>query len=741
MRTVVRVLLSAILLWAGSGALQGAQKVDATLLLSHSVAKPGDTITAALKLDHGPGWHTYWRNPGDSGLPTNIEWELPEGVSAGEIQWPVPEKMVLLSFLSYVYEGELLLLVPVTINSNVPAGPLTLKGKADWLQCTDKTCEPEDQIIEATLLVGNAGELSPENESIEQWRKRLPRKDPAFEVKARWGKGGTSEERPLLIEWMPHEAAEAPDFFAYLGEGFSIQPKTEVLQADGQIVTIQKTVTTEDKWPTTISGIVLDRSEGEHPVAYEVALSIPEEPLIGAAGSVASGVPEAGPSIFAEVSLWKVVLFAFIGGLILNIMPCVLPVIALKVLSFVRQSGADHGRARQFGLIYAMGVVTSFLVIAGMIIAVQQAGGIASWGMQFQNPVFLVVMITLVTLIGLNLFGVFEITLGGRTMGAASEIAGREGKAGAFFHGVLATVLGTSCTAPFLAFAIGYALSQSAVITILLFGVMGIGLALPYVVLTWNPRLLKFLPKPGPWMERFKVAMGFPMLATAVWLFGVAVKAHFGANGAFWLALFLVLLGLGAWVWGEFVQRAHRRKPIGAAISLATIAFAFGFVLEKQLQWRNPAYEGQSVMANAADGIQWEKWSPEAVAKARAEGHPVLVDFTADWCLNCQANKITSIEIESVEEKLKEIGAVSLLADFTRKSPEIAEELRKFQRGGVPLVLVYPPDATAQPIVLPPTLTPQIVLDALEQAAGAKQSSSSQVETPQELTASLPPKP
>jgi thiol:disulfide interchange protein len=400
-------------------------------------------------------------------------------------------------------------------------------------------------------------------------------------------------------------------------------------------------------------------------------------------------------------------------------------VIALKVLSFVNQSGADPRRTRKLGLIYALGVLVSFAVLAGIIIAVQKAGGIASWGMQYQNPIFLVIMITLVTLIALNLFGVFEITLGGKAMGSASELASREGASGAFFNGVLATVLGTSCTAPFLALAIGYALSQPAFVTVLVFLMMGVGLAFPYVLLTSNPALLRLLPKPGAWMERFKIAMGFPMLATAVWLYGVAVQAHFGTTGAFWLAIFLLLVAFAAWLFGAFIQRGVQRRWLASVIALAAMVFAVVFVLEKRLSWRNPVYvENSAVSTASAVGIDWQKWSPDAVAKARAEGRPILVDFTAAWCLNCQANKISSIEIEPVEKKLKEIGAVAMLGDFTRKDRVIAEELRKFGRSAVPLVLVYSTDQNEAPRVLPELLTPGIVLEALNWAGKNKAQSS-----------------
>ena len=345
--------------------------------------------------------------------------------------------------------------------------------------------------------------------------------------------------------------------------------------------------------------------------------------------------------------------------------------------------------------------------------------------MQLQSPVFLVAMITLIVLISLNLFGVFEITLGGKTMGAASELASREGAGGAFFNGILATVLGTSCTAPFLTAAIIYALGQPAYVTILVFLTMGVGLAFPYVLLTWNPKLLKVLPRPGAWMEKFKIAMGFPMLATAVWLYSVAVEGHFGTNGALWLAMYLVLVALALWIFGTFVQKGSSTrafaKPLSIAISLAVLTVAVGYVLEKELNWRNPDYAANFPSAtgsHSASGVNWQKWSPEAVAKARAEGRPILVDFTAKWCANCQVNKRTSIEIESVEKRLQEINAVAMIGDFTRKDPVIAQELIRFERGAVPLVLVYPANPNEPPLILPEILTPNIVLEALERAAG-----------------------
>lgn len=725
MITLVRVFIAAaalslIQVWGQPLLPDAGQRVKASLILSHTAARPGDTITAALRLEHAPGWHTYWRNPGDAGLPTSVDWSLPEGLSLGDFEWPVPEKLLLIRIYSYAYEGETLLLMPLTIASDAPAGDVILRGKASWLQCSDELCQPAGGDVQASLTIGSEAIPSSHAPLIEQWKQRLPVKDAALNATAHWLGDLNEDQRPLVIEWNPRNTPGGPDFFPYESDEYNVHPQTEVLQASSAIATIRKGVSISDgEWPKSITGLLIDNSSESHPAGYEVTLEIPEAPL--AAGAIApSSAPPAPAAPFADVSILVVLGFAFLGGLILNVMPCVLPVIALKVLSFVNQSGSEPGRARQLGLVYALGVLASFLVLAGIVIGVQRAGGIASWGMQFQNPVFLVAMITLLTLISLNLFGVFEITLGGRTLGAASEFASREGSSGAFFHGILTTVLGTSCTAPFLAFAIGYALAQPPLMILLVFAVMGAGLAFPYVVLTWNPALLRLLPRPGPWMLRFKVAMGFPMLATAVWLFSVAVTAHFTGPGAFWLAMFLVVIGFAAWVWGEFIQRGTTRKPLAAAIAFASLALAVGYILEQRLQWRDPIQVAAlDAPGPRAGGIQWQKWSHDAVAEARAQRRPVLVDFTAAWCPTCIVNKATSIEIESVREKLREINAVALIGDFTRQDPEIARELQRFQRGAVPLVLVYPADPAADPIVLPPTLTPGIVLEALQTAAGS----------------------
>jgi len=324
------------------------------------------------------------------------------------------------------------------------------------------------------------------------------------------------------------------------------------------------------------------------------------------------------------------------------------------------------------------------------------------------------------TLIGLNLFGLFEVILPGAAASKASELTAREGLSGSFFTGALSVVLGASCVAPMLAAAVGWAIAQTPFIIFLTFSMIGLGLALPFVLLSFFPALQKLLPKPGAWMEKFKIGMGFPMLATAAWLLSQTAD-HFGSSGPLWVGLFLVLLALAAWIYGEFHQRGSKRRGLAAILALVIAGGGYAWALEHELNWRNPPTDvpGGNVPVtngNSETGIPWQPWSSEAVAKARAEGRPVLVDFTANWCLTCQLNKKTSLEIDSVKAKLKEINAVALLGDYTRKNPEITAELKRFERAGVPLVLVYSKDATQPPQLLPTVLTPNIVLEALAAA-------------------------
>src|SRR3989441_864721 len=496
--------------------VSAATKTQARLILSAEAARPGETLTAGVLLKMPPGWHTYWRNSGDSGAPTKIDWQLTVGIKAGEIQWPVPEKLTVADLTTYVYHDEVLLLVPLTLADNADAGPKELKAQVSWLEC-ERVCVPGKGEVKASLEVGAKSKPSSEIFLSDAWKKKLPRTDPTISAKAWWEKG--SDSRPVILQVAMKDAAE---FFPYASKAFELEGATEKLPADDGKVRFRKVIKKlEGDWPAQLQGIVLGKKEDGQQPALELNVPIAATPPAATAGDVAPP-PESKP-------LALMLVFAFVGGLILNVMPCVLPVIALKILGFVQQSKEAPHQVRRFGIIYGLGVLVSFLVLAVLVIVVKEAGRVPSWGMQFQKLQFLIPMTILGLLVALNLFGIFEVTLSGRAMGAASELASRAGAAGAFFNGVLATLLATPCTAPFLGVALGFAFTQPSAVILLTLLAVGFGLAAPYVVLSLRPDWLKFLPKPGVWMEKFKIAMGFPMLATVVWLFKLTLN-HFSKS-------------------------------------------------------------------------------------------------------------------------------------------------------------------------------------------------------------------
>ncbi|MCF7668163.1 MAG: thioredoxin family protein [Verrucomicrobia bacterium] len=693
-----------ILFWCSVMAviLPGVTSLDAAhtraeLVLNAEAAAPGDTVYAGVRLEMDEDWHTYWRNPGEAGQATSIEWELPEGIRSGDILWPVPEKDVLAGITSYFYSDEVVLLAPLEVSESFPKGEeLIVKAHVYWLECKE-LCVPGDAAVSAELRISD--EFKPSYSGlIEEWRARLPSRGEGLDVSSFWFERSGDGAGILAIDCTT-ETMQIMDFFPYESEGFKVEGATVKEGVDEVPVRLKKDVKSfTDTLPEKVLGILVGRDgNGVGGRGLEVVL----EPGSAAGGAAANmyGRTKSGATLTMGL-FWYYIGLAFLGGIILNVMPCVLPVIAIKILGFVQESRSNPRRVKMLGLVYGAGVLASFVVLALIVIGIQRAGDLANWGMQMQNPYFLVAITILVTLVALNLFGVFEVNLGGGVMGAAGALTSRHGVSGAFFNGVLATILATPCTAPFLSPALGFALSQPPAMVIATFLAVGLGLALPYVVLSWKPAWLKLLPKPGAWMQRFKIALGFPMLATAIWLLSFSPKVIGDAN-AFALALFLVFLAFSAWVWGEFVQRNRKKRLVAGVVSIAIVLISGAFF----------------VQSDESAGIQWREWSPAEVEQARTQGHPVLVDFTADWCVTCRFNKITSLEVEEVQRRMRELDVAPFIADYTGRNEAMTRELRKFDRPGVPLVLVYPVDTNKPPIVLPELLTPTLVLDALNAAA------------------------
>jgi len=711
-------------------AAAAAQPVFSTrprLVLSAEAARPGDTIMAGVHLQMAEGWHTYWRSPGEGGKATSIKWTLPSGIAAGETQWPAPEVITAGGLTTYGYHGETVLLAPLKLADNLAAGPVNIQAEVSWLECAE-VCVPGSAVVKAALRIGDASRPSAEAEFIEAWRKRIPQPNPALHARARWDKAPEGNTRELLIEGSAIDGFVPTDFLAYADESYDVGPTATLPPAEAGKFRLSKSVKRFARaFPKEVPGILVQtKANGQPQIAFEVKLEMEEppgtppaaaapratRPLATPAQGAAPKGPRPGGALLAMLGL------AFVGGLILNVMPCVLPVIALKILGFVRQSREAPRRVRQLGLAYGLGVVVSFLVLAGAVVAVQAAGGAASWGMQMQNVQFRLVLTVVVVLVALNLLGLFEVTLGSKPMGAAAALAAEPGAWGAFFNGLLATALATPCTAPFLTVALGFAFTQSPPVVVLTFVTTALGLAAPSVALSWRPAWLRFLPKPGPWMERFKVAMAFPMLATAVWLFDLTAPS-LREGGVLWLGLFLVALALAAWIWGEFVQRGTRRRWLAGAVCALLVGLGYAYALEGRLHWRSPSVGAmdQAVAGDGPEGIQWRPWSRAAVEQARSHGQPVLVDFTARWCLTCKLNERVALETPAVRAKLKAIKAVAFRADNTDPNAAITAELKRYGRAGVPLVLVFAAGADKPPLVLPALLSQGLVLEALNKAA------------------------
>lgn len=715
-RTVHRILSGLLLLILCLGGFTAhAAHTRPTLVLETATAKPGETVWVALRLQMDPGWHTYWEYPGEFGGATRIAWQLPAGVTAGPVQWPVPEKIADDTGTTYAFHDDVALLIPLQLAADLKTGTLDLTGRVSWIEC-ETACIPGKATVTAQLRIGDQMEPSSEAAAFAEWRQKIPPLATNLAATAAWEKPAVEDARPLIIEWSA-ASAEAPDFFPHPAENFEVLGKTEVLPGAAGKIRIRKTVQkTAGEWPSEISGLLITKGSA---VVAKISVSTGGDSATAASpGTSASPTAATTTAAAAPVSLAFMLVCAFAGGLILNIMPCVFPVIALKIFGFVQQSHDDPRRVFKLGLVYAGGVLVSFLVMAGIVIAIQQGGGSAGWGMQFKNPYLSVGFIAMVILIALNLFGVFEVNLGSGAMGAAGNLASRHGTSGAFFNGVLATVLATPCTAPILASALSYAFTQPPAIILLFFFTIGLGLAFPYVLLSWKPGWLKMLPRPGAWMEKFKVGMGFPMLATAVWIFWFTAP-RFGRDGVIWVGLFLVGMAFAVWIYGSFVQHGTQRRGVAGFVALVVLLASYAYTLEAKLDWRKPLPKvAAGQLENKAEGVQWQPWSPEAVQTARAAGRPVIVDFTADWCLTCNKFVKPAVDNAEVRQKLEAINGVALLADYSNYGEDIAAEIRKYHAdGAVPLVLVYPRDAAKPPDVLPTIPGRKGVLEALDKAA------------------------
>jgi thiol:disulfide interchange protein/DsbC/DsbD-like thiol-disulfide interchange protein len=705
-----------------------------SLIADVRAIRSGTSFSLGVLLHMDKGWHTYWRNPGETGLPTELRWTLPQGFAAGPLAWPLPEKKLEEGdLLTFAYTGDVMFIISVTPPADlVPGTFVTLRVDASWLEC-ERTCVPGEGFATLVLAVSD-GPPEPANaQLLAQHRGQLPAElSSAAPVRIDAG----VQDSTIVVRVASAPGGDAavtaqalPDLYPYPAEGITPGRTSVAFEGNNAVIRLPFTRSSAAPQAAEMQGIIIffDKAGIRHGIEVTIPLGASER-LNGAAGT---GFLDRdftpAPGTEGQPSLWLYALFAVLGGLLLNVMPCVLPVIALKVFGLVKMAGDEPRKVRRMGWAFSAGILASFLALALIVIILKLAGQQVGWGFQFQEPAFVIVMSALVFGFGLSLFGVFEIRLPGAAVaGVSATLARQEGKGGgylaSFSEGVFATILATPCTAPFLGSALGFAFAQPAGGILLIFTLAASGMALPYLLLTARPAWLKYLPKPGAWMETAKQFMGFLMMATLLWLLYVLGK-QLGMEAVIWTGAFLLMIGVAAWLMGRFATLTASRRQvflIWAASAILVVGGYFYFI-ESALDLR-AAIAGTPQMQNthaSDDGIAWEPFSTTTLEGYLAAGKPVFLDFTAEWCLTCKVNERTVLHDAAVTERMRSSGIVTMKADWTNRNPDITRLLSRFGRSGVPLYVLFPAGDPGSPIVLPEVITTGMVLDALARAVPA----------------------
>ncbi|HEX5785265.1 MAG TPA: protein-disulfide reductase DsbD domain-containing protein [Burkholderiaceae bacterium] len=682
------------------------EQVRIELLSEQPDVRPGQRLTLGLHQRIAPDWHTYWRNPGDSGAPTTVQWQLPAGTTAGAIQWPMPSRFTLDPVVNYGYQHEVTLLTELHVPTDLSAGQrFEVRAQVAWLVCHDLCIPQRGEVALSLPVVAAHTPATPGHPLIQAARALLPQPAP-WPVPLSAGPNGQvvlalpdaarDPQATLQEAWFyPHESGlldhSAPQ--SWRTEGATthlVLPVGETPPRAGE--------------PLAGTLVLTERLHGqERRRAYDVA---PAWPVLATAPEQAQGVPAA---VDAEpaLSLAPALLLAFLGGLVLNLMPCVFPVLSIKALSLFGQGPRAQVKNRLQGLAYTGGVLASFVLLALLLVGLKAGGAQLGWGFQFQSPVFVLAVAYLMLALGLNLSGVFEV--GGSVSGLGSGLAERGGYSGSFFTGVLATVVATPCTAPFMGGAIGFALAQPTAILLAVFLTLGLGLATPYLVLSWWPALQRWLPRPGPWMLYFKQVLAFPMYAAAAWLVWVLAQ-QVGVNAAGTALLGAVGIGFAAWVYNGSRHAGTGWRRTGSALTVLALAGVLGASHSAVTQPPSPS-------ANPAQA--WESYSASRLEVLRAQGQPVFLNLTAAWCITCLANERVVLSQAEVLQAFKTQGVTYLKGDWTNQDPAITALLARFGRSGVPLYVYYPPGAASTPQVLPQLLTRDTVLSLLPGNKGA----------------------
>jgi thiol:disulfide interchange protein DsbD len=690
-----------------------ADHVRVELLVVPQGLNPGESADAGLHFKLEPGWHIYWKNPGDAGLAPQVSWTLPQGITAGPMQFPAPKRLPLVPLMDFGYEDEVLFPLKLHVANGVNAGSVTLHAKVDWLVCRER-CIPGKAELEVNREVyGHPAKmvsLAADSAIYKRFVARLPKPLPAsakavFQpTSAGFRLAVETGQREVSAVFFPSDQDivdnPAPQKLTPTANGFTLDLKKDSLLKAS---------------PAQLKG-VLELSGGR---AYEIAAlpagAAAQAPVAAsstpvAASPIASSTPAnaSAPSSPAQISApplsWALLArtfgLAFLGGLLLNLMPCVFPVLFIKGLALVNSGSEERRTMRVHGLVYTAGILVAFWALVAALLGLRAAGATLGWGFQFQSPIFLSLMAGLLFFLGLSLAGQFEIGL--TLTGAGGALAAKQGLTGSFFTGVLAVVVATPCTAPFMGAAVGYALTQSAAVTFAIFTALALGLAAPYLALTLQPAWTRILPRPGAWMEVLRQAVAVPIFATVIWLAWVLAGAYGASVLAALLASFL-LLAIAGWFLGRWPARRWA-AAIAAAILLGAVALD-AFAPQKLTT------ASETLPPSETAGL-WQPWSESAVSSSLAAGQPVFVDFSASWCLTCQVNERAVLNQPEVVKAFQTRNVVLLKADWTRHDEAITKALTALGRSGVPAYALYAPGQNT-PQMLPEVLTPGIVTDAV----------------------------
>jgi thiol:disulfide interchange protein len=667
-------------------------QVHASLVAAETSIQPGHALQVALRLEHESHWHTYWLNAG-TGYPTRLKWDLPPGWSAGDLEWPTPTLIrdAQGNVTGHGYDGVVYLPTTLTAPSSIkPGQPVTLKATATWLMCAD-VCIPGKQEVALTLPVSAEPPQANSQVKADLARMSMPQEPKGWQLVA------TRDAHAVTLQVFAPQALQGPHYFNDSEFIQFDQPQRVAGDPKRPVLTLP-IAEDADEIPTRLTGVLAytDPAGAYRSVKVDV-------PFSSGAPSAAAGNASAIPTSEAALS-GGVLALALLGGLVLNLMPCVFPVLGIKIVGFVNESGSDRRKVTLHGLTFTLGVVLSFWVLASLLAVLRAQGQQLGWGFQLQSAPFVFALAAMMLVFALSLSGVFELGL--RAMGVGAQLQMRRGLVGSFFTGVLATVVATPCSAPFLAPALGAALALPTGQSFVVFTVIALGLSTPYLLLSMFPQAVNVLPKPGRWMETFKQLMAFPLYATVGYLLWV-LAGQTREDGLLNAMFGLTLIAMAAWLYGRYnvLDSRHARGRLAHAGALVLLLFGLN------VGWPRAVGAGE---------ITWEPWSNERIAQLQAEGRPVYVDFTARWCATCQANKKVVFGSSAIQKYFREHRVATLKADWTNSDPRITAELAKWNRSAVPFDLIYLPGVAA-PKVLPEILTPTIVLNSLVPSSSSQE--------------------